>query len=237
MLQAQENYKNLVALILASLLAGLVVLSSWAINFSKPVISFAKIERSDLIFSNFLVSILANPSDDQAIFSLRLLIFSPLFSLIYKIYKDYNLPACIKFFAYIEVIFLLNNQLNNSAGIFFFISFVGILNSYIVKLRFTKIVFLVFSILLCPIFSILCVGFSYLIIKIYRLNPFHVYSYDLVIIDSILISSLLLFIVYGIQTMALIANYGPSPIAFIINLLLFSTAGLTFQFFKKSYEI
>jgi hypothetical protein len=236
MLQAQENYKNLTALILASLLAGFMALSSWVINFPKLVVSFAEIELSNLIFSNFLVSLLANPTDDQAIFSLSLLIFLSLFILIYKIYKDYDLLVCIKFFAYIEVIFLLNNQFNNSDGIFFFISFVGILNSYIVKLRFTKVFFLVFSILICPIFSILCVGFSYLIIKIYRLNPFHVYSYDLVIIDSILISFILIFFVYGIQTMALITNYGLSLKVFIINLILFSTAGLTFQLFKKSYE-
>jgi hypothetical protein len=236
MLQVQENYKNLTALILASLLVGLMALSSWVINFPKPVVSFAEIEFSNLIFNNFLVSLLDNPTDDQAIFLLSLLIFLPLFILIYKIYKDYDLLVCIKFFSYIEVIFLLNNQFNNSDRIFFFISFVGILNSYIVKLRFTKVFFLVFSILLCPIFSILCVGFTYLIIKIYRLNLFYVYSYDLVIIDSILISSLLFFFVYGIQTMILITNYGPSPIVFIINLLSFSTAGLAFQLFKKSYE-
>lgn len=237
MLQVQENYKNLAALILASLFAGLIVLTSEIMNFSSPVVSFAEIGRSNIIFRNILVSILANPSDEQIIFALKLLIFLPLFTLFYKIYKDYDILACIKVFVYIELIFLFNNLFKNSDEIFFFIAFIGVLNSYVAKLRFTRIIFLVFSILLFPLFSILCSGLLYVILKIYRLKPLHLYSYDLVFIDSILISSLLLFFAYGTQTMGLMANYGPSPIVFIINAVLFVSAGLPFLRSKNTYEL
>lgn len=237
MLEVQEKYRNIIALILPSLLGAVIVLESILINAYDSTLTISEFKQLNLFYSDFLSSILAGHTSHQFMMSLILLNFLSLYFLFYQIYKNFNFSFCIKSAIYIGAIYFLAKKLNgNLDDIFFFICFINIVNSFLAKLRSIKFIFLVFSIIVCPAFSIPFVAISYFLIKILRLNFFYIYKYDLVMIDSILTSILLLFFVYGTQSITLfVYRGGASPIIFIITILLFVLTGLPLLLAKKSY--
>lgn len=235
MLEIQEKYKNFFSFILAIIFAAIITFFILPLKFSNNIDGFLELQVNNLVYSNFISSIIAKPSPNEFFTSLILLTFLSLFFLFYRIKNKYNWLFCAKTAIYVGTLFiLLNNNLND---IFYFICYINIVSSFYSVSRFAQFALLMLTIILSPIFSIVCLVVLYLTIKIIKLNIFYVYRNDLVLVDSFFFSIAVLFFIYGFQWVGLfLYPLLESPIFFIIKLFILILSALPILLSRKSYE-
>ena len=175
MLEIQEKYKNFFSFILAIIFAAIITFFILPLKFSNNIDGFLELQVNNLVYSNFISSIIAKPSPNEFFTSLILLTFLSLFFLFYRIKNKYNWLFCAKTAIYVGTLFiLLNNNLND---IFYFICYINIVSSFYSVSRFAQFALLMLTIILSPIFSIVCLVVLYLTIKIIKLNIFFILSW------------------------------------------------------------
>lgn len=235
MLEIQKKYNNIFSFILAILFAAIITFIILPLRYLNNIDGFLELQVNNLVYSNFISSIIAKPSPNEFFTSLILLTFLSLFFLFYRIKNKYNWLFCAKTAIYVGTLFiLLNNNLND---IFYFICYINIVSSFYSVSRFAQFALLMLTIILSPIFSIVCLVVLYLTIKIIKLNIFYVYRNDLVLVDSFFFSIVVLFFIYGFQWVGLfLYPLLESSIFFIIKFFILILSALPILLSRKSYE-